>query len=67
MLPAASRLRLSAATPVGGGGRGLCGGGPGGVPIDIGGGSGSLLGMGGRAGGPGSGISSRRLLRLSFS
>ena len=52
---------------MGGGGRGLCGGGPGGVPIDIGGGSGSLLGMGGRAGGPGSGISSRRLLRLSFS
>ena len=65
LLPPASLLRLSAA-PAGGGGRGRWGGGPGGVP-DRGEGSGNRLGMGGRAGGPGSGISSRRLLLRSFS
>ena len=66
LLPPASRLRLSAAAPDGGGGSGRCGGGPGGVP-ELGEGSGSRLGIGGRAGGPGSGISSRRLLLRSFS
>ena len=55
-LLSASLLRLSAWE--GGGGRGLCGGGPGGVPLPLGLASGSLVGMGGRDGGPGSGISS---------
>ena len=65
LLPAASRRRFSAMAE-GGGGRGRCGGGPGGV-TDTGEGSGNRFGIGGRAGGPGSGISSRLLLRRSFS